>query len=360
MTLSPSGRLLAEPEEQAEPKLSQAAAARLTEAFADSTARGLELLAGEFLRQPLPPTFVFWRGLAQRYFTALCHQPNLEKPSELAIPKPSDWNVAVEQRRAQAAKEMAKRAKGGQAVSPVVLQGKKIATTFWGKAWCDNLEAYSDFANRLPSGRTYVRNGSVVNLQIRPGKVVAHVSGSDYDVEIQIKPLARNLWKTLQSDCTGKIDSLIELLQGRLSDGVMQVVTRADRGLFPSPKEITMKCSCPDWAGMCKHVAASLYGVGARLDEKPDLVFILRGVDPEELISKASATEAVRQTASATTLAIAESDLAGVFGIELESRPATASAKQRKKPAKSPAKSKPSGRAKAQTSWTVGKPAQSR
>jgi uncharacterized Zn finger protein len=258
--------------------------------------------------------------------------------------------VPVAQRRAQAAKEMGKRAKGGQAVSPVVLQGKKIAATFWGKAWCDNLEAYSDFANRLPRGRTYVRNGSVVNLQIRPGKVVAHVSGSEiYDVEIQIKPLARNLWKTLQSDCAGKIDSLIELLQGRLSDGVMQVVTRADRGLFPSPKEITMKCSCPDWAGMCKHVAASLYGVGARLDEKPDLLFILRGVDPEELISKASATEAVRQTASATTPAIAESDLAGVFGIELESRLDTSPSKQRKKAAKSSAKSKPSRRAKAQS-----------
>src|SRR5258706_4483046 len=168
--------------------------------------------------------------------------------------------VPVAKRRAQAAREVEKRRKKGQAVSPVVIEGRKIATTFWGKAWCDNLEAYSDYENRLPRGRTYVRNGSVVDLQISKGKVAARVAGSDlYKIEIKIKPLAPALWKSIQAECAGKIDSLIELLQGKLSSAVMQIVTRRERGLFPTPKEIDMDCSCPDWADLCKHVAASLY-----------------------------------------------------------------------------------------------------
>lgn len=232
--------------------------------------------------------------------------------------------VPVAQRRVNAAKAVQKMAKGGAVISPVVLQSKKIATTFWGKAWCGNLEAYSDYSNRLPRGRTYVRNGSVVDLQIGKGRVTSMVSGSElYKIEIKITPLSKNLWEKVQYDCAGKIDSLIELLQGRLSTGVMEIVTRRDHGLFPAPKEISMKCSCPDSAYMCKHLAATLYGVGARLDEEPDLLFLLRGVDPSELISKASAAEAVRQTTPASSAtAIGDADLADVFGIEIESVPA--------------------------------------
>ncbi len=255
--------------------------------------------------------------------------------------------VPVAQRRANAARQIAKMGKIGKAASPVVLQSKKIAATFWGKAWCDNLEAYSDYENRLPRGRTYVRNGSVMDLQISEGKVTAMVSGSElYKLEIKIKPLAKTLWKAIQAECAGKIDSLIELLQGRLSAGVMQVVTRQERGLFPTPKEISMDCSCPDWAEMCKHVAASLYGVGARLDEKPELLFVLRGLNPEDLIGKASAAEAVRQAKPASGVAIGDAELADVFGIELESvtaktgTPATAPAKP-----VSPAKSRPANKA---------------
>ena len=227
--------------------------------------------------------------------------------------------VPVAQRRANAAREMAKLAKKtGQAATPVVLDSRKIATTFWGKAWCDNLEAYSDFANRLPRGRTYVRNGSVVDLQISPGKVCARVSGSElYQIEIKINPLPARLWKAIQTECAGKIDSLIELLQGKLSSAVMQMVTRREGGLFPTPKEIDLDCSCPDWADLCKHVAASLYGVGARLDQKPELLFLLRGVNPADLISQASAAEAVRQTAATRGPALTDNELTEVFGIEL-------------------------------------------
>ena len=231
--------------------------------------------------------------------------------------------VPVAERRAKAAREIAKLSKNtGRAALPVLLNGRKIASTFWGKAWCDNLEAYSDFANRLPRGRTYLRNGSVVDLQISKGTVTALVAGSSlYRVEIKIKPLAAPQWKAIQSECAGKIDSLIELLQGKLSSGVMQIVTRPERGLFPTPKEIDLDCSCPDWAGLCKHVAASLYGVGARLDQNPGLLFLLRGVDPADLISKASAADAVRQAGPAPSMSDAE--VADVFGIEVEPRSPT-------------------------------------
>jgi len=229
--------------------------------------------------------------------------------------------VPVGKRRANAARELAKLTKkGGKTANPVVISGRTIASTFWGKAWCDHLEAFSDFENRLPRGRTYVRNGSVVDLQIAKGSVTSRVSGSDlYRIEITIRPLATNLWDQVRKECSGKIDSILELLQGRLSAGVMEIVTRPDRGLFPTPREIQMKCSCPDWAEMCKHVAATLYGVGARLDTCPELLFLLRGVDPEELIAGVTGKDAVASGAAADSKSIlAEKDLSAVFGIELD------------------------------------------
>src|SRR4051812_3868737 len=169
--------------------------------------------------------------------------------------------VSVAERRAKAAKEVAKPAKKGQKISPVKIDGRAIARTFWGKAWCDNLESYSDFENRLPRGRTYVRNGSVVDLQIGPGKVTALVSGSElYKVSVTIAPLPDAQWRSIKSRCAGQIGSVVELLQGKLSKHVIQIITAHEGGLFPRPKEITMSCSCPDWAGMCKHVAAAMYG----------------------------------------------------------------------------------------------------
>jgi len=226
--------------------------------------------------------------------------------------------VSVAQRHANAAKAMAKLAKKGHNINPVKIQGRQIASTFWGKAWCENLEAYSDYANRLPRGRTYVRNGSVVDLQIKPGKVTARVSGSElYNIDIQIKPLAKSHWKTISSQCAGKIASVLELLQGRLSQGVMEIITHRQEGLFPKPTEISLDCSCPDSAYMCKHIAAALYGVGARLDEKPDLLFVLRQVDHVELIEKAAAGQVFAPAASGQKT-IADGDLADVFGIEID------------------------------------------
>ena len=177
--------------------------------------------------------------------------------------------MPVAARRAKAAKEIAKLGKNGRKVSPVVVEGRKIANSFWGKAWCDNLHRYSDFANRLPRGRTYVNNGSVIDLQIERGKVEALVSGSEiYTVTIGVTVAAPARWKAICADCAGSVSSLVELLQGKLSKHVMERVCREVDGLFPAPREIKMSCSCPDWAGMCKHVAATLYGVGARLNSR--------------------------------------------------------------------------------------------
>jgi uncharacterized Zn finger protein len=213
---------------------------------------------------------------------------------------------------------VARRAKKGQKVSPVKIEGRAIATTFWGKAWCENLEAYSDYASRLPRGRTYVRNGSVVDLQIAPGKVTALVMGSElYEIEVEIEPMKPAAWKALAAECAGHIDSLVELLAGRLSDGVMAVMTRKGTGLFPTPREIALDCSCPDWADMCKHVAAVLYGIGARLDEKPELLFVLRNVDHHDLVALAGEAPTVGRPARGKK-AIADADLSDIFGIELD------------------------------------------
>jgi uncharacterized Zn finger protein len=229
--------------------------------------------------------------------------------------------VSVAQRKAKAAREVAKLKKKGRTIAPVVVEGRAIATTFWGKAWCDNLESYSDFENRLPRGRTYVRNGSVCDLQIEAGRVTAMVCGSElYRITIKIEPLAAGTWKAVKAACAGQIGSLVELLQGRLSKGVMEVVTRPGQGLFPQPREIKLSCSCPDWADMCKHVAAALYGVGARLDERPELLFKLRQVDHLELVEEAG-DAAVRAPGAGTpsgAKTIATGDLADVFGIELD------------------------------------------
>jgi uncharacterized Zn finger protein len=230
--------------------------------------------------------------------------------------------VSVAERRAKAQRELKKLEKKGRKAAPVSIEGRAIASTFWGKAWCDHLESYSDYENRLPRGRTYVRNGSVVDLQIEPGQVTALVSGSElYKVSIRIKPLANPCWDGIKRDCAGSIGSIIELLQGKLSKAVMERVTRRDGGMFPAPRDITKSCSCPDWAGMCKHVAAVLYGVGARLDRQPELLFVLRKVDHLELIEKAGDVDALvgaeGAAAAAAHKTLAEDQLADVFGIDL-------------------------------------------
>ena len=228
--------------------------------------------------------------------------------------------VPIAERRRRAVREMEKLRKKGRSFDPVEIEGRNIAKTFWGKAWCEHIESYSDFSNRLPRGRTYVRNGSVLDLQISACKVSAMVSGSElYTIEIDIEPLPRGSWKSIKGECSGKIDSVIELLQGKLSDGVMQVITHREKGLFPSPKEIKLNCSCPDGAYMCKHLAATLYGVAARLDREPELLFKLRKVDHEELIAEADVLQTAGVSREGSDGApVAASELSSLFGIDVD------------------------------------------
>ncbi len=232
-----------------------------------------------------------------------------------------DWRpyVTAAERRRTAEREMQRLRKKGHPVSPVVVEGRTIARTFWGKSWCDNLERYSDFSNRLPRGRTYVRNGSVVDLQVNPGDVSAIVSGSElYRVAVKVASVPKDRWASIRRDCAGSIDSLIELLQGRFSKGVMERICREKAGLFPSPAEIEFSCSCPDWASMCKHVAAVLYGIGARLDEKPELLFKLRGVDEKDLITKAGSGLPLSKSGPSRDRVLAAEGLSELFGLELD------------------------------------------
>ncbi len=224
--------------------------------------------------------------------------------------------VPVAERRRKAERETAKLRKKGHPVTPVRIEGRAIATTAWGKAWCDNLESYRDYESRLPRGRTYVRNGSVIDLQIGSGEVKALVSGSSiYKVTIGITSMPAGQWRSIRADCAGRIESLVELLQGRLSKAVMDRMCRQGTGLFPKPSEIRFSCSCLDHASMCKHVAAVLYGVGARLDESPELLFRLRAVDAGDLV--AGLDSAALASKPAGDRVLAAEDVSALFGLDL-------------------------------------------
>lgn len=250
---------------------------------------------------------------------------------------------SVAERRKKAEETVRRLQCKGEKIEPIQIEGRKIATTFWGKAWCDNLESYSDYANRLPRGRSYVVNGAVVDLKISAGKVTALVQGSSlYKVNIQIEKLSAQRWEAFKDANAGKVTNLLDLLQGKLSKDILANITEKDNGLFPSPKEIKLDCSCPDWADMCKHVAAVLYGVGARLDAQPALFFTLRGVDMQELVVAASAGATAPLAGLDEAGALAGEDLSALFGVEIEETPAVkAEKKTAKKTAKAPVKKKP-------------------
>lgn len=225
--------------------------------------------------------------------------------------------VPVAKRRKNGEKNATKLLKKGEKIEPVKINGRTIAKSFWGKAWCEHLESFSDYANRLPRGRTYVRNGSVIHLSIDEGKVTAFVQGSDlYKIAVEIKSVEAKKWKTISEHCSGEVGSVIELMQGKLSDEVMKTITDRDNGLFPKPTEISLKCSCPDSAYLCKHLAAVMYGIGSRLDNEPELLFKLRKVDHMELISKAVIKTS--GTGAQKSKSLEGQDLSNLFNIDLD------------------------------------------
>lgn len=209
-------------------------------------------------------------------------------------------------------------------MKPVKIPGHAIATTWWGKAWNTNLERYADYANRIGRGRSYVRHSAVLDLKIKPGRVTSLVQGSrskPYSVTVEIKKISSRNWRSIKNACEGKFDSLKKLLSGKFPRSLGDIFTQKGKGLFPTPAEIEFACSCPDWASMCKHVAATLYGIGARLDEDPGLFFKLRKVKVDDLVveavaetSKAILRKAVRKSARVMDA----SDLSDVFGIDMD------------------------------------------
>jgi uncharacterized Zn finger protein len=255
--------------------------------------------------------------------------------------------VTVAERKKQAQQKIKKLSAKGEKLSPVVIEGRAIAKTFWGKAWCKNIESYQDYENRLPRGRSYARSGAVIDLQIEKGKIKAQVMGSElYEINIAIKELPTEKWERIKKECAGKIGSLIDLIQGKLSPEIIELICRKDDGLFPTPKEIKLDCNCPDWADLCKHLAAVLYGIGARLDKEPELFFILRGVDQNELLGSDFADNLVSEDESPD---IAADDLGGIFGIELDEldvAPQKNKEPQKRKAAAKKAKAKSSAKGK--------------
>lgn len=222
--------------------------------------------------------------------------------------------VSVEQKRKKAEKQVAKLRSQGRQPKPVTAFKGRMASTFWGKSWCNNLESYADFENRLGRGRSYVRSGCVCDLSIDNGMVKALVSGSSlYTLTVRVKPLAQERWREVCAKCAGQVGSLLELLQGKISKRVMEIVCDQATGIFPSPAEITFDCSCPDWASMCKHVAATLYGIGRRLDTEPDLLFVLRGVSAADLIPAS-----LDFTQNPQPDSLQSDDLGALFGIDLD------------------------------------------
>nr|WP_321400562.1 SWIM zinc finger family protein [uncultured Desulfobacter sp.] len=233
--------------------------------------------------------------------------------------------VTVGEKRAKAEKKLKALKKKNPDIQPVVLEGQALAKTWWGKAWNQNLERYADYANRIGRGRSYVRHGAVLDLKIQPGKVTGLVMGSastPYQVTITIKPIPPKQWQEIKNQCRGKMDSIKQLMAGKFPKALEELFTQKGKGLFPSPKEIELDCSCPDWAVMCKHVAAVLYGIGARLDQDPGLFFILRKAKINDLVAETvqeSKKELLDRSGKKSSRIIDEKDqnLSDMFGIDL-------------------------------------------
>lgn len=229
--------------------------------------------------------------------------------------------VPVAEKKAKAAKQLEKLKKKNPGINPIVIEGTKVAKTWWGIAWNKNLESYADYANRIGRGRSYVRNGFVLDLAIETGTVTALVQGSGrdpYKVKITIKPLAKKKWQNITEQCSHSVANLEELVAGKFPKSLEALFTQKESGLFPTPQEIKFDCSCPDWAAMCKHVAAALYGVGARLDEDPTLFFKLRDIRFEQLLKK-SVEEKMRNMLKNSNKksgrVMDDVDIEGLFGL---------------------------------------------
>ena len=232
--------------------------------------------------------------------------------------------VSVGEKKAKAAKKLAQLKKKNKDINPIILSGTKLTNTWWGKAWNKNLESYADYSNRIGRGRSYVRHGAVLDLKIQAGKVTALVQGTKskpYSVEIDIKSIPKAKWNKIKKACQGKLASVAKLLDGKFPKELQEIFAEKGSGLFPKPSEINFDCSCPDWASMCKHVAAALYGIGSRLDDDPSLFFTLRKVKMDDLVSEVAKDKSKSMLSKAktkTSRVIDDSDVSKMFGIDMD------------------------------------------
>lgn len=229
--------------------------------------------------------------------------------------------VSVAERRARATAQMERLKKKNPSIHPIMVSGRKLAETWWGQAWNQNLENYADFRYRIQRGRTYVRHGAVLDLQMSPGLIQALVQGSQsqpYRVKVEVKPLNQDAYSAVTASMQGTIGSLAELLHGQFPKELGALFTKPREGLFPAPEEIAMTCTCPDWATLCKHVAATLYGVGVRVDEDPKLFFTLRGVNLDALIGQAVIHSTHKAAQVDSSRVIKGDDVASLFDIDLD------------------------------------------
>ncbi len=252
----------------------------------------------------------------------------------------SDWDsyppyVSVAEKKQKAAKKLKQLQKKMPDIKPISLTGTVLAQTWWGKSWNRNLERYADYSNRIGRGRSYVRHGAVLDLQIAEGVVTALIQGSaskPYQARIRIKPIGASQWSAMKKQCEGQLKSLHDLLIGKFSKDLSDVFLAERSGLFPTPQEISFDCNCPDWASMCKHVAAALYGIGARLDEAPSLFFTLRGVRIDDLVTETiqgATAELLSKAAQKSARTVDDADLSSLFGIDLDTPPVFAGKKEK-------------------------------
>jgi len=235
--------------------------------------------------------------------------------------------VSVAKKKARAEKKLKELRKKNPDIHPVIVEGRTLARSWWAKSWNTNLERYADYDNRLDRGKSYLRHGAVLDLRIMAGKVQAMVLGTaatPYKIVVDIQPIGKPQWQEMKKQCEGHLKSLQELLAGKFSKTLGEIFFDKKTGLFPDPKTITFQCSCPDWASMCKHVAAVLYGVGARFDEDPTLFFTLRGVEMSELVADAVSDrtdELLRKTKEKSAKVIDDAELSALFGIDMDIKP---------------------------------------
>ncbi|MDD2212597.1 MAG: SWIM zinc finger family protein [Clostridia bacterium] len=229
--------------------------------------------------------------------------------------------VSVAEKKAKAERALKKLKKNNPDAEPIIIEGRTLAKSWWGKVWNRNLESYADYSNRIDRGKSYVRNNAVLDLKISKGIVIAKVLGSKakpYDIEIQIDTLSSTKWREILGLCNRRIDTLEQLIEGKFPKELEILFTDKKYAMFPSPKEIHFYCSCPDYAYMCKHVAAALYGIGTRLDQNPLLFFELRDIDGQELIRKSMEQKLdsmLKNAGKKSKRQIAAKDISNIFGL---------------------------------------------